>query len=894
MNILRLIRARLTGFFRKEELERDVDTELRFHIAMRAQEHVARGMPPAEAAQLAQRQLGNVNSIKDACRDVIGGGGLESFSQDVRFAARMLVKDRGFTIVAVLALALGIGANTALFTVLSDVLLRPLPYPDAAAIVSIAPRHQSRPNDFAPVSYPDFLDLREQNHSFERMAAYRTASFAVRADGGEPTRMQGAWVTAGVFPLVGVKPAKGRAFNRSDEEPGRRVAVISDQLWEEHFNRAPNVTNASLSVDGSEYAIVGVMPPGFRFPVQNEAAQFWITLGAALEPAQDDSTPYPLRRGSHFLRVLGRVKPGVTAAAAQADVNAIAAQLAQKYPETNRNYASYVVVPWLEAITRQVRPVLLMLICAAVFALAVASANVANLLLARASTRRKEIALRAVLGAGRMRILRQLLTESLLLAGIGGIAGLVLALVGTRYLVAALPHDFPRAAEIAPDARVLAFALLVTLVTSCLFGLAPGWRSVRSRFAPVLNDASTGITETRRGRRARNALVIAEMVSAFILLAGACFFISNLAQLRAAPLGFEPEHVLSANVTVPDDPLPELSARAVAFFREMLQRLEREEGIEAASIVTRLPLSGERSITDFEIAGRPMAQPDLPLAEPHMIESGYFHTMRIPLIAGRDFDARETRDGAQVVIINETLAKRIFPGENPIGKRITPGVFVERPEPVEREIVGVVGDVRSDMLATQQPMQVYLPLVQAPLRDVTLVVRSAVPRDDLLATIKTFVAGLNENVAVANPVMMEERVASSVAAPRLNSALLAAFALVAVVLTAIGVYGVMAYSVSHRRVEIGIRMALGARKLDVLRLVISQGVRLIVFSVVVGAILTTLVLPWLQVLVARPSVNRLALVVLSALLLSIVALIACWLPARRAAAVDTLSALGER
>jgi predicted permease len=530
MNWLRVVRARVIGFFRKEELEEEIDEELRFHVAMRTQENIARGMSPSEAAREAQRRFGNVDHIKDEWRDVSGGGALESFVYDVRFGARMLMKERAFTLVAVLALALGIGANTALFTVLSNVLLRPLPYREAEAIMSLGPRHNT---GLTTLSYPDFLDIREQSSVFERLGAFRSGSFLVRTEKGEPARVRGATVTSDIFPLLGVKPALGRTFSRTDDEPGRRVVIISHRMWEEQFGKAANVTRATLAIDGADHAIIGVMPPSFAFPVQNEPAQFWATFAKQLELLPDGTRPFPYSRSAHFIYVLGRLKPGMTVEDASANVNTIAAQLAVQYPDTNRNYASYTVAPWLEAITRQVRPTLLTLIGAAVFALGVACANVANLLLARASTRRKEIALRIALGAGRMRILRQLLTESLLLAAIAGCAGLLIALVGTSYIVSALPRDFPRAAEIAPDGRVLGFAVLVTALTSCFFGLLPGLRSARTPVASILNDASTGASDTPPGRRARNALVLVEIVSACILLGGACFFINNLARLQA-------------------------------------------------------------------------------------------------------------------------------------------------------------------------------------------------------------------------------------------------------------------------------------------------------------------------------------------------------------------------
>ena len=894
MNWLRVIRARVVGLFRKEELEQEIDEELRFHVAMRTEENIARGMSPPDAARAAQRQLGNVDLIKDACRDVNGGGAFDSFWQDVRFACRMLRKDRAFTIVAVVALALGIGANTALFTVLSNVLLRPLGYPGADEIMSISMRDSIHPPDSFPVSYPDFIDLRTGATTFERFGAFRAGSFVVRSAVRDATQVGGAWVTSDIFPLLGVKPLIGRTFVRAEEEPGRRSVVISHEMWESHFGKAANILKAALMIDGVDFAVIGVMPPGFQFPVQNAPAQFWITFAHELEPLADGTPSYPFRRDSHFLRVLGRLKPGSTAAQATDDLNAIAAQLGEQYPETNRNYTSCIMLPWLEEITKSVRPMLLMLIGAASFALCVACANVANLLLARASVRSKEIALRVALGAGRRRIMRQLLTESLVLAAIGGAAGLLLALAGTRYIVSALPEDFPRAAEISPDIRVLAFTALVTLFTSCLFGIAPGWRSARTKLTPLLNDAGQSPSDSPGGRRARRMLVVAEMVLAFILLGGACFFLVNLAQLKASPLGFDPQNVISAQVVVPDAKDAGVPERAVRFFDEMLERVSHLAGVQSASLVSRLPLSGARSIADFEIAEKPMHPADLPLAEPHIVTAGYFETMRVPILSGRDFSRHDNGHAAPVVIVNETLARQFFPGENAVGKRIKPGLYVDPWGPVEREIIAVVGDVRSDMLTRDQQPQFYVPLPQCTLLDMALVIRSDVPVDELMQEVHVAIGELDPNVAVDGGSTMQERVTGAVATPRLNSTLLAAFAAVAVLLTAIGVYGVMAYSVAQRRHEIGIRLALGAQKNGVFRLIIGEGVQLIGFSIVVGAICTAIMLPGLQTFAYGAAHHHLLIVLFPAFLLAAVALLACWVPARRAAELDPLAALGQR
>ena len=894
MNLLRLARTRLVGLFRKEELAQEIDEELRFHLAMRTQENIARGMSAAEAAREAQRQFGNLDVVKDAWRDVSGGGALESVVQDIRFGARMLLRDRAFTSVAVLALALGIGANTALFTVISDVLLRPLPYPDAAQIMSISTRDRINPDEIFPVSYPDFLDFRARTRAFERIGAFRASSFVVRSDGGEAARVQGAWITADIFPLLGVKPAIGRDFNRAEEEPGTRVALISDAMWQERFGRAANITQATLTVNGLDYAIIGVMPASFRFPIQNDPAQFWITFADELALLPDGSAPFPLRRDSHFLHLIGRLKSGVAPADAQADLSAIASDLAAQYPETNQNYDAAVVRPWLAAITMQVRSLLFMLIGAAFFTLCVACANVANLLLARGSTRQKELAVRAALGAGRRRLFRQLLTESALLAFFGGCAGLLLALVATRYIVAALPSDFPRASEIAPDVRVLGFTLVVTFITSCFFGLAPGWRAARAKLTPVLNDGTPQSSGVPAGRRTRNMLVIAEMVLAFVLLGGACFFISHLARLQASPLGFDPSNVTAVELVVPDDKGADLPLRVIAFFDELIARIARLDGVAHVSAASRPPVTSSAFVADFAIAGREIPTPDLPIAEPYIVAPGYFRTMGIPRHHGRGFDARDRRDAPPVVIVNETLARRFFPGENVVGKRITPGLFADPIGPVEREIIGVVGDVQSDLSRAEHMPQLYVPLTQCMWLEMTLVVRSKWPTAELQRAIEDVVADLNSNVAIDARGTMEQRIARAVATPRLNSSLLTAFASVAVALTAIGVYGVMAYSVAQRRHDIGIRLALGAQKRDVFRLVLGEGLRLIACAIIIGAAFTASMLPLLQTLAHGAAGNHLPVVFLSALLLGVVALVACWVPAHRAAAMDPLSALGQR
>lgn len=894
MNWLRLARARFFGLFHKGVLEEEMDEELRFHLAMRTQEYIERGMSPAEAQREARLQFGNVNLIKDACRDVNGGGWLEVVWQDVRFATRMLVRDRGFTAIAVLALALGIGANTALFTVMSNVLLRPLPYAESNQLMSIWSKESGANADHRMLlSYPDFRDLVARNQTFEQMGGFRSDNFVVKVPGSDVTEMQGSRTTSQVLNLLGAQPVLGKTFDPSDDELGSRAVVISHQLWQERFGGSPDVINATMSIDGRDYSVCGVMPSEFRFPVQNVAAQFWVTFSREHELFPDGGPAITSRRAAHLLNVVGRLKPNVTRAMAEEDLSAIAAEVAVRIPETNARMDACSVIPLLADITQAVRPALLLLVGAALCVLCVACVNVANLLLARAGTRQKEIAIRSALGAGRRRILRQLLTESLVLASLGGSVGLVLAIWGTRYIVTVLPPSFPRLDEIMPDVRVLSFTCLMTLLTSCFFGFAPAWRSAHCDLASILNDASRGSSEPRRARQARRLLVIGEMVLSFVLLTGACCLIRTLWKLENAEPGFNPRNLLTAHLSLPEERGVEAPARSSTFYRELLKRLSQTEGIQSASAVYPLPLTAYGMAADFEILGRSGLKADWPRARTHAISLKYFTTMEIPLLQGRDFDERDQRDGAQVVIINETLARTFFGNENPLGKIIRPGL-TDSSVTAPREIVGVVGDVKATGLAAEQRPEVYIPHTQCASTDMGLVIRTTASPDKLLATLRTISKELDDRVPIYGLSSMEEYLSADIAQPRLSSTLLGAFAFVAVFLTAIGVYGVTAYSVARRRHEIGIRLALGAQKRAVFSLLMGEGMRLIGWSILGGGLLTLGAAPFLRTFAVAAGENQTGVILFVTLLLSGVGLLACSLPAHRAAGEDPLAAIGER
>ncbi|MEY2565274.1 MAG: putative transport system permease protein [Verrucomicrobiota bacterium] len=894
MNWLRLGQSRWSGFVHPTQVDSDIEEELRFHLQMRTKENIARGMPSSEASQRAQRRFGNFNVIKDACRDVRGGGWLAVLGQDLRLAVRMLLKDRAFTIAAVVALGLSIGANTAIYTIASSVLFRPLPYPESERIMSIVSQDWMQPGHNFSLSYPDFVDYRARSSEFSAMGAFHRATFAVTGLDGEASQIEGAVVTSDLLQVLAVTPELGRGFLPAEDEPGSRAAIISHDFWQSQYRGSSDVIGAALTLDGLEYRVIGVMPPGFGFPRQNIAAQVWTTIARDREPLPDGGPSFTTHRDGHFLSVLGRLKPESSSSQADANLKGIGAELARSYPETNGRFNSSAAIPWLAYMTDSVRPPLLMLIGGALCLLCVACANVANLLLARGATRQREIAIRAALGAGRRRILRQLLTESLVLALVGGSVGLLVALAGIRYIVSVLPPNFPRLTEIGPHLSILAFTGVVTVVTSCVFGLAPAWRSARCQLAPLLNDCSRGSSETRNGRRVRSALVVAEMVLAFVLLSGACFLFRSLRQLENVTPGFNPRNLLTAKISLRDNLDTEAPAKTAAFYQKLLERVNQLPGVSSAAATSSLPLSGADGLAQFYITGRVMDESNLPRAQPCIVTPRYFEAMGIPLKAGRDFDARDRRDASAVIIINESLAAKHFGGENPVGKRMTATISDSSAGFAEREIIGVVGDVKSDNLAAANKPQMYLPHTQCAALAMTLVLRSEGPPEVLFESVKDVIAFMDKDLPFEQRRMMTQYLVASVAQPRLNSTVLSAFALVAVILTAVGIYGVMAYSITQRRHEIGIRIALGAQKLTVFRLLMRSGLGLVALSIVGGSLCTLMATKFLRGFAYGLAGSEAPTLFFVTLLLSAVALGACWIPAQRATEVDPLALLGQR
>lgn len=810
---------------------------------------------------------------------------METFWQDIRYGIRMLLKAPSISIVATIALALGIGANTAIFSVVNAVLLRPLPFANSEQLMNVWETDATRGYVRGTASYPNFVDWREQNHVFERMSTYHDNDF-IMTGRGESTRLQGAVVNADLFPLLGVAPMIGRGFLPNEDKPGDsgRVVMLSQSLFQKRFNSDPNIVNQSLVLDGKNYTIVGVMPSAFQFPIQNEPVELWTTVAVDREgkdPATDE-------RGAHYMNVIARLKPGVSKEQAQAEMTAISARLEQQYPDKDLHKSSS-VEPTLEALVGDIRPALLILLGAVGCVLLIACANVANLLLARAMTRHKEMAIRSALGASRMRVVRQLLTESVLLSLAGGALGLILAVWWSDLLITLGKQNIPRALQVGLDWRVLGFTLLVSVLTGVIFGLVPALHSSKTELTESLKEGARGSGEGARRNGIRGVLVVSELAIAVVLLVGAGLLIQSLWRLRQVNPGFDSQNLLTFVVGIPEVKYP--TAKQAQFYRELITRIESLPGVSSASSVIPLPLSGDRFSISFETEGRPIAKGDQPSADFFVIEDGYFKTLGVSILKGRNFNERDSKQAPGVTIVNQAFARKFFPNEDPIGKRIKPGISTDSDEPAMREIVGVVADVRNRNLSSELRAGYFIPAAQIPFNQMTMVVRTTNDPHSVITAVQNEVHSMDAEVPVFNVKTMDEHIAATVAAPRFNATLLVIFAAVALVLTIVGLYGVMSYSVVQRTNEIGIRMALGAQTRDVLRLIVSQGFKLVLLGLAIGlagAFALTRVIASLLFGVSTRDPLTFAAV---AGILAFVALLACYIPARRATRLDPLRAL---
>src|SRR3954469_3977664 len=813
---------------------------------------------------------------------------------DIRYAFRQLIKHPGFTIVAILTLALGIGANTAIFSVVNAVLLKPLPFPgpDQLIAVGMTDTRQKDQASLGSLSYPDFFDFRDQNRTLASIAVYRDQSFALTSDEGA-TSLHGVKGSAEFFDVMGIKPKMGRGFSREDEQagggPGGFKVVITDEFWKKHFGNDPNVIGRTVTLDRRPHTVVGVMPAGFQFPIQNDPTDLYVSI-AEDAGTPDDSQPATKQRGMHSLEAVARLKPGATIAQGQTDLSTIAEALAKQYPDSNTHFG-VLAKPLREEMIGDVRTALYILFGAVVCVLLIANANVANLLLARASARGKEIALRAAMGASRLRIIRQLLTESVLLSGLGGLFGLLLAQWGTDALVRTVPQNIPRISNIQLDASVLVFTLLVSLVTGVVFGLVPAWQASHVDLNSSLKSGTrTGGGGEGKGR-VRNALIMAEVAIALVLLISAGLLIQSFARLGRVQPGLRTERLLTARIRLPDVIYPK-NENILAFFAQCLSRGRAIPGVESASAILPLPLSGSNMVTSFDSEDNPLPEGQRPGAPIRIIATDYFKTTGIPVRQGRVFDERDRFESAPVVIVNERFAQKFFPGKNVLGKRIQPGFAADDTGEKWRQIVGVVGNVKHLSLKNEDSPEMYVPHTQIPFQFMSIVIRTKVSDPNAITnSLRKELAAMDATIPLTNVKVFDEYISKSLARPRFNTLLLSIFAGTALVLTAIGIYGVLAYSVAQRTSEIGIRIALGAGKSSIFRLIVGQAMTLVGISLVIGlagAFAATRLLNSLLFGVGASDPGTFAGIVL---LVSVVAFIAAWLPARRATRVDPIIAL---
>ena len=796
--------------------------------------------------------------------------------QDLRYGIRMLLKNSGFTVIAVLALALGIGANTAIFSVVNAVLLRPLAYPDSDRIIWIEANNPAKGITDSNVSPPDFADWSAQNHVFEQMAAF-TSGGAILSRGDEPERVRTTAASASFFTLFKTQPVIGRAFSeQEDRTGGEPVVVLSYGLWQRRFGADPNLIGNKLTLSGKSTTVIGIMPPGFDFPTQTEV---WVPL------ALDASTE---RRDNRYLQAIARLKAGVTVEQAQAEINAISNRLGQEYAETNSGWGVSLSTVH-ESMVGEVRPSLLLLLGAVTFVLLIACANVANLLLARAAARQKEIAIRTALGAGRLRVIRQLLTESVLLSALGGALGLLLSVWLTDLLIAISPANTPRFDEIKLDARVLGFTLAVTVLTGLIFGLAPALQASKPDLNEALKEGGRGSSEGYRRNRLRGLLMVSEIALSFLLLAGAGLLIKSFLRLRDVNPGFNPENVLTMRLAPLSTKYPK-GQQKVEFFRQVLERIRNLPGVESAGAVLSLPLGGDTLNVgrSFIREGRPMTPEESANAGYLVATPDYFRVMQIPLITGRAFTEQDSEESPKVVIINETMARRFWSSENPIGKRMT----IWRDEKFPREIVGVVGDTKPSTLGGEPAPQMYVPHAQdAGWGAMTLVIRTATEPTTLIGTVRQEILSFDKSQPVYNIKTMNDVVSTSLAASRISMLLISVFAGVALLLAMLGIYGITAYYVTQRTHEIGIRMALGAQTGDVLKLVVKQGMVLALIGLAIGLVAAFAITRVMaSLLYGVSATDPLTFITVSVLLVG-VALIACLIPARKATKVDPMIAL---
>jgi putative ABC transport system permease protein len=868
---------RIKALRHRDALERDLDDELAYHLEMRARKNRQAGMDAEEARYAAKRTLGNVTRLKEVSREMWTFAALESFWQDVRYGARTLRKSPGFTIVAVLTLALGIGANTAIFSVVQAVLLRPLPFRDPGRLVLLT-EYKAGKVDQAGVPYPDYLEWKKRNTVFEETAAYfdiEASNDMVLGSAAPAERVEYSIVTSSFLPILGIRPALGRAFRDDEDRPGGGKAFLaSDELWRRSFGADPEAIGKSFLLDGDRYTLVGVMPAGFQFPLGRDV---WISVGSLSLREQQD-------RISHPYRVLGRLRPGVDLHAAQAQIDGIAQQLGKIYPTTNATWRVR-AVPLLDEFVGKVRPSLLVLLGAVFFIFLIACTNVVNLMLARACTLEHEFAIRSAVGAGRARLLRQSLTESLLIVVLSVVGALLLAEWGVAGIVSLTSIQVPRLESFRWNAEVLAFTIVIAAVTTLLVGSVPAIHAFSGDVQQALREGQKSSSAGTRSQRIRNILVVSEMALAMVLLSAAGLMLRSFLRLNRVDPGFDSRDLVTMKIALPGSQYTTADQTA-RFLDQLLARLWSVPGFEAASATTTFPLRGESNWGTFNIVGRPLADwSQAPSAEGRGISADYFRTMGIALLRGREFREHDAQEISQVAIINEAMAKKFFPGTDPIGQHL----INQDESPRTREIIGIVADTKSFGLSAQSPPEIYT-LYHA-WWYTNLVLRTKQPLATVVSAVREQVSTLDKGVAVYQMSTVDDLLARSKTPQRFNLTMLAVFASLALGLATVGIYGLLAFGVARRTGEIGIRMALGAEPRSIHSLIVWQGMRLTLLGLGIGvAVSFALTRLMAGLLFGVKPTDPLTSVAVSVLLI-LVALWACYIPARRAMRIDPIVAL---
>jgi len=862
--------------WRRKRMLQDLDQEIRDHIETATQENIDRGMSPEEARYAALRKFGNVTRIKEDTREVWSWVWCEHLLQDIRFGIRVFAKSPGFTAAAVFSLALGIGANAAIFSVVDALLLRPLPYAESDRLVTVSecsrPYDQSSKNEVAP---GNFLDWRARNHVFEQIGAVELPGYSLTGS-DRPERVLGAATSAGMLKLLGLRPALGREFEAYDDKNGAApVVMLTHALWKRRYGSEPQIVGKTIQLDTRPYTVVGVLPEALTFPEPN--VQLWVPLEQTIAP------PEMHWHASHYLDVYARLKPGVSLAQASEDMSRIAAQIKREQTESNSG-AAVLVLSLQDDLSGAIRPALLTLLVAVGFVLLIACVNVANLLLARATSRGKELATRIALGAGKARLMRQMLTESILLSFAGGCAGLLVASWTRRLLLAFRPESLPQFNVIETDGRVLLFTLAVCVGTGLLFGLLP---ALRSSTINLNHAASRSSTPGKSTQHLRDLFVAAEIAISLVLLAGAGLTIRSFLHLRATDLGFRSDHTATARISIPNDKYSK-DEQVIAFYDQLLERIRGTAGVESAAMVSFLPLTGHNFDNSFDVVGRPPHPPDnRDYALVRFVDPQYFRVLGIPLLSGRGIGEHDRLGSRRSIVLSESMAKRHWPNTSPIGEHLM--VYMGEDQ-APWEVVGTVGDVRTSIAEEPQPTM-YFPYAQFPYRFMVLTVRTHGDPQSMIETIRNTVAILDADQPIYQTRTLANLIDTNLVPWRFSMMLLCMFAAMALLLAAAGIYGVMAYLVTERTHEVGIRMALGAQPHDVLRLVVGQGAKLALIGVISGLLASLALTRLMSNLLFDVSTTDPLTLSVVALVIAFVVLAACYIPARRATRVDPMIAL---